>query len=102
MGDRLGQPVGTFDEDSACRGLLPLPLAPTARWSTKTSARSSTRCPHHDLLVGGFPCQDYSVAKTLNQARGLEGKKGVLWWSIYGSSSSGARGTCSSRTSTDC
>jgi DNA (cytosine-5)-methyltransferase 1 len=39
--------------------------------------------PDHDLLVGGFPCQDYSVAKTLNQAHGIEGKKGVLWWSIY-------------------
>jgi len=35
-----------------------------------------------DLLVGGFPCQDYSVAKTLNSARGLRGKKGVLWWEI--------------------
>jgi DNA (cytosine-5)-methyltransferase 1 len=39
--------------------------------------------PNHELLVGGFPCQDYSVAKTLNQAHGIEGKKGVLWWSIY-------------------
>jgi DNA (cytosine-5)-methyltransferase 1 len=39
--------------------------------------------PDHDLLVGGFPCQDYSVAKTLNQAHGIEGKKGVLWWQIY-------------------
>jgi DNA (cytosine-5)-methyltransferase 1 len=39
--------------------------------------------PDHDLLVGGFPCQDYSVAKTLGQAHGIEGKKGVLWWSIY-------------------
>ena len=39
--------------------------------------------PEHDLLVGGFPCQDYSVAKTRNQAHGIEGKKGVLWWSIY-------------------
>jgi len=35
-----------------------------------------------DLLVGGFPCQDYSVAKTLNAAKGLRGKKGVLWWEI--------------------
>ena len=35
-----------------------------------------------DLLVGGFPCQDYSVAKSLNSAKGLEGKKGVLWWEI--------------------
>ena len=37
---------------------------------------------HIDLLVGGFPCQDYSVAKTLNRAKGLKGKKGVLWWEI--------------------
>ena len=36
--------------------------------------------PEHDLLVGGFPCQDYSVAST--RARGIEGKKGVLWWNI--------------------
>ena len=35
-----------------------------------------------DLLVGGFPCQDYSVAKSSNSATGLEGKKGVLWWEI--------------------
>lgn len=39
--------------------------------------------PDHDLLVGGFPCQDYSVARTLNQALGLEGRKGVLWWQIH-------------------
>lgn len=39
--------------------------------------------PDVDLLVGGFPCQDYSVAKTLRQAHGLVGKKGVLWWEIH-------------------
>ena len=39
--------------------------------------------PAHDVLVGGFPCQDYSVAKPNNQSKGIEGKKGVLWWSIY-------------------
>ena len=38
--------------------------------------------PDTDLIVGGFPCQDYSVAKTLNSSKGLEGKKGVLWWEI--------------------
>lgn len=38
--------------------------------------------PNVDLLVGGFPCQDYSVAKSLNSSKGLEGKKGVLWWEI--------------------
>lgn len=36
--------------------------------------------PDHDLLVGGFPCQDYSVAK--KGSAGIEGPKGVLWWQI--------------------
>ena len=38
--------------------------------------------PDHSLLVGGFPCQDYSVAHTLSSSHGIEGKKGVLWWQI--------------------
>ena len=38
--------------------------------------------PNHTLLVGGFPCQDYSVAQTLANSKGIEGKKGVLWWTI--------------------
>lgn len=37
--------------------------------------------PDHNLLVGGFPCQDYSVARS--GAQGMQGKKGVLWWEIY-------------------
>lgn len=39
--------------------------------------------PDADLLVGGFPCQDYSVATTLKNSGGIQGKKGVLWWQIY-------------------
>ncbi len=39
--------------------------------------------PDHDMVVGGFPCQDYSVAKTLSHAHGINGKKGVLWWEIW-------------------
>jgi DNA (cytosine-5)-methyltransferase 1 len=39
-----------------------------------------TVLPEHTLLVGGFPCQDYSVART--KAQGIQGKKGVLWWNI--------------------
>lgn len=38
--------------------------------------------PAHELLVGGFPCQDYSVATSLKNSGGLYGKKGVLWWQI--------------------
>lgn len=43
----------------------------------------TTDIPDHDLLVGGFPCQDYSVAATLSRSGGITGKKGVLWWQIY-------------------
>ena len=41
-----------------------------------------SRIPDFNLLVGGFPCQDYSVASSLATSKGLEGKKGILWWSI--------------------
>lgn len=44
---------------------------------------STEEIPNHDLMVGGFPCQDYSVASTLSRSGGIEGKKGVLWWQIY-------------------
>jgi DNA (cytosine-5)-methyltransferase 1 len=37
--------------------------------------------PDHEVLTGGFPCQDYSVATT--NAKGLSGRKGVLWWQIH-------------------
>ena len=43
----------------------------------------TSKIPNHDVLVGGFPCQDYSVASTLKNSKGLIGKKGVLWWSIH-------------------
>lgn len=39
--------------------------------------------PDFNLLVGGFPCQDYSVAKSLSTSDGIQGKKGVLWWEIF-------------------
>ena len=41
-----------------------------------------TIIPDHTVLVGGFPCQAYSVARSLSNEKGIEGKKGVLWWEI--------------------
>ncbi|MDM8202790.1 DNA (cytosine-5-)-methyltransferase [Faecalicoccus acidiformans] len=38
--------------------------------------------PNHALVCGGFPCQDYSVARSLSKEKGIEGKKGVLFWDI--------------------
>ncbi len=43
---------------------------------------NKSEIPNHNLLVGGFPCQDYSVAHSLSSSHGIEGKKGVLWWQI--------------------
>ena len=34
------------------------------------------------MIVGGFPCQDYSVARSKKNEKGIEGKKGVLFWEI--------------------
>ncbi len=44
---------------------------------------NKAKIPDHEVLVGGFPCQDYSVARSLSGEKGIEGKKGVLWWEIY-------------------
>lgn len=41
-----------------------------------------SQIPNHNLLVGGFPCQDYSVARTKSNEKGIEGRKGVLFWDI--------------------
>lgn len=44
------------------------------------STIDKSEIPDHNLLMGGFPCQDYSVAQS--GAKGINGKKGVLWWEI--------------------
>lgn len=60
------------------------PLAERGRFTNTDIHRVPvSEIPDHDLLVGGFPCQDYSVARVLSQAAGLAGKKGVLWWDIH-------------------
>lgn len=46
------------------------------------SSVDKKKLPDFTLLTGGFPCQDYSVARSLSQEKGIEGKKGVLWWQI--------------------
>ena len=50
--------------------------------NTDISQVDKKQIPSHSLLCGGFPCQDYSVAHSLSKEKGIEGKKGVLWWQI--------------------
>ena len=56
-------------------------FGPSLTNSNEDIALAKDNCPKADLLVGGFPCQDYSVAHS-GDAKGIEGKKGVLWWHI--------------------
>lgn len=64
-------------------------LVYTEKWGDKNhsgidiSTVDINDIPDHEMLVGGFPCQDYSVATTLKNSGGLIGKKGVLWWQIH-------------------
>lgn len=50
--------------------------------NTDISLVNKAEIPIHSLLVGGFPCQDYSVARSLSGEKGIQGKKGVLFWEI--------------------
>lgn len=56
-------------------------FGPSLMHSNEDIAVAKKNCPRVNLVVGGFPCQDYSVAHS-GGAKGIEGKKGVLWWYI--------------------
>lgn len=58
-------------------------FGPEGHSNEDISTVAAEALPDIDMLVGGFPCQDYSVATTLQRSGGLEGKKGVLWWEIH-------------------
>ena len=47
------------------------------------SVEATHQIPQLDLLVGGFPCQDYSVARTVSGELGIQGEKGKLWTPIW-------------------
>lgn len=58
-------------------------FGPEGHSNEDISTVNAEEIPDSDLLCGGFPCQDYSVATTLINSKGIEGKKGVLWWEIH-------------------
>jgi DNA (cytosine-5)-methyltransferase 1 len=97
--------VTSFDENGRAKENGPFVFKWANQWEPGSSTQDAFKCyakrfgedgasnmdislvdkkniPDHTLLVGGFPCQDYSVARSLSQEKGIEGKKGVLWWQI--------------------
>lgn len=58
-------------------------FGPEGHSNVDISKVNLSEIPDHNVLCGGFPCQDYSVAKQLSKSTGIEGKKGVLWWEIH-------------------
>jgi DNA (cytosine-5)-methyltransferase 1 len=71
-----------FGADGYIEGLSDINFTEAVEKLTNLNALEKLGVGELDLLVGGFPCQDYSVAKSNSSALGLEGKKGVLWWDI--------------------
>lgn len=43
----------------------------------------TSEIPDCDILAAGFPCQNFSIAASLKNSKGIEGEKGVLWWQIH-------------------
>lgn len=75
--------MGTFYQTSRCLFSISGPVWEKGHSNQDINLVKTAEIPDHDLLVGGFPCQDYSVAASLSRSGGIEGKKGVLWWQIY-------------------
>lgn len=67
--------VWQVEIDSFCRSVLARHFPETDRSVTDVRAALSLSCV--DLIVGGFPCQDVSVA---GKGDGLSGERSGLWW----------------------
>ncbi len=49
-------------------------------WSDVTTFEGEKWCGLVDLVIGGFPCQDLSVA---GKQEGIEGSRSGLWWEYH-------------------
>lgn len=68
------------DSEQRAFGCYTAHFGPREEYVCRDITKVRASVPDHDLLVGGFPCQDYSIMK--KNSAGIEGPKGVLWWQI--------------------
>lgn len=76
--------MGAFQKVSGCfRGIqLSFPDSENINISIADITDEQFAEMNADMIVGGFPCQDYSVARSKKNEQGIEGQKGVLFWEI--------------------
>lgn len=70
--------LGQVEIDPFCARVLVARFPHIARWTDVREWQGDGHEPP-DLLVGGFPCQDFSVA---GKRAGLAGYRGTLFWEI--------------------
>ena len=72
--------VGQVEIDDYCQKILKLRWADVPKWTDIKNVRGEEvleRCGAIDLVSGGFPCQDISVANS--GGKGIEGERSGLW-----------------------
>lgn len=75
--------VGQVEIEPFCQKVLAKHWPDVWRWNdvkTLTAELIQQHCGHVDAIVGGFPCQDISVA---GKGAGLEGERSGLYWQIH-------------------
>lgn len=76
----MGKPMGTVYARAVCFECYTTHFGNKKYHVCQDIAKAKIDVPDHDLLVGGFPCQDYSIMK--KNSAGIKGTKGALWWQI--------------------
>jgi len=72
----VGHTVWQAESDSFCREVLAKHWPDVRRFDDVRQVSAQT-APAVDVLCGGFPCQDISLA---GKGKGLEGERSGLWW----------------------
>lgn len=72
--------VGQVEIDEYCQKILSLRWPNVPKWKDIRDVKTN-ELPECDLISGGFPCQDISVANT--SGKGLDGERSGLWREFF-------------------